>query len=125
MGLRRLRFNAVGEMGCELHRLRLGSRGEKSLRLKFGTTGREDDQPLVEYTVLKETKEEQRRGTVLFGTRMSMWASFRTGLFGWTKRVVLSSYCLNLNVGLIENVGVGVLVGDGPLDWSVLVMLVD
>ncbi|GKV29773.1 hypothetical protein SLEP1_g38671 [Rubroshorea leprosula] len=31
---------------------RLGSREEKSFRLKFGTAGREDYQPLVEYTVL-------------------------------------------------------------------------
>ncbi|GLT90112.1 hypothetical protein SLE2022_080620 [Rubroshorea leprosula] len=104
---------------------RLGSREEKSFRLKFGTAGREDYQPLVEYTVLKEIKEEKRRGTLRFGTRMSMWASYRTKLFGRTRRVVLSSYCLNLNVGLIENGGAGVLLGDGPLDCSVLGMLVD
>lgn len=40
------------------------------------------DQPIVEYPVLKEIDEERKStGTVRFGIRLSMWATYKTSYY--------------------------------------------
>ncbi|XP_021892440.1 uncharacterized protein LOC110810558 [Carica papaya] len=94
----------------------LGLREKKDLRMKFATTGRE---PVVEYPVLREMGGEWRGGTVSFSLEMTMWSTYRTGLFGWSRRVYVNPYCLGLDVGFDD----GRLIGSGPKDCMVLMLV--
>lgn len=102
----------------------VGFRGEKNVEMKFETSGYDGDQPIVEYPVLREIDEERKStGTVRFGIRLSMWATYKTSYYWgtWRRRVLTHSSCLNLNVGVFA--GNGSLIGDDKRYCHVGVMI--
>ncbi|KAK2655413.1 hypothetical protein Ddye_008465 [Dipteronia dyeriana] len=105
----------------------MDSRGENSVQMEFSTTGYEGDQPIVEYPVLREIEEDKkRRGTVRFSMIMNMRTTYKSAGYNrvaWTKRFVMNSYCLGLNVGVVK--GNGSFIGGGSRRCEVILMLAD
>ncbi|TXG58151.1 hypothetical protein EZV62_015980 [Acer yangbiense] len=105
----------------------MDSRGENRVQMEFSTTGYEGDQPIVEYPVLREIEEDnKRRGTVRFSMIMNMRTTYKSAGYNWvawTRRFVMNSYCLDLNVGVVK--GNGSFIGGGSRQCEVILMLAD
>ncbi|KAK3226990.1 hypothetical protein Dsin_006852 [Dipteronia sinensis] len=106
----------------------MDSRGENSIQMEFSTTGYEGDQPIVEYSVLREIEEDKkRRGAVRFSMIMNMRTTYKSAghnWVAWTRRFVMNSYCLDLNVGVVKGNG-SFINGGGSRQCEVILMLAD
>lgn len=112
------------------------SRKEKNdVTMTFATTGYEGDQPVVEYTVLREREKDitkKKSGTLRFSLRMSMMATYKTrryySWFAEEKHALNSSYIVDLDVRFDKlgfNNNNGSLIKDGRRPSGVSMMHIE
>ncbi|OMP01646.1 hypothetical protein COLO4_11689 [Corchorus olitorius] len=97
----------------------LGFRERRDVYLKFVTTGNEvNDQPIVEYPVLKEIENDIRRRNLRFRMKLDARITYGIEFLGWrTVSMMMNSYIVDLNVNIGDH-------HDSPMDGSNLIMMV-
>ncbi|PRQ44123.1 hypothetical protein RchiOBHm_Chr3g0475751 [Rosa chinensis] len=87
-------------------------RKQKTVQIKFDSTGCGGDQPFIEDRVLKELSEDRKSGYLNFSMKMHIDASYSMReLLGMGTQVSLNPNCTNLKVEFVAAKGEGKIFG--------------
>ena len=96
--------------------------------MKFVTTGNEGDQPVVEYPILREIEKDWKQGKMRFRMRFDAMIRYEIDWPGWRRKpVIMNPFSTDLDVNVRDGRGStgSSIIGDAPMDGSLLMVVID